>query len=124
MATALDVITKALGLTNAVGIDQTLTASEAQLGLDAFNALLEEWSIEGLAVYAQANQTFNTVANQAVYTIGTGGNWATTRPIKNHLISRLSFPSDVAIQSSFMCLVAIRKSLPIPINDTEYSVKQ
>ena len=97
MATALDVITKALGLTNAVGIDQTLTAAEAQLGLDAFNALLEEWSIEGLAVYAQADQTFNTVANQAVYTIGTGGNWSTTRPISitspaYSVINSVSFP--------------------------------
>ena len=42
MATALDVIVKALGLTNAVGIDQTLTAAEAQLGLDAFNDLLAD----------------------------------------------------------------------------------
>jgi tRNA A37 threonylcarbamoyltransferase TsaD len=40
-------------------------------------------------------------------------NHACTVDIKreqNNLISRLSFPSDVAIQSSFMCLVVIRKS--------------
>lgn len=78
--TAGQIIEDALGLTNAVGVDQTLTADEISDGLRAFNDLLEIFSTQNLAVYGQANQTFNTISSQAVYTIGTGGDWNTVRP--------------------------------------------
>lgn len=80
--TALTIIRDALGLTNAVGVDQTLTADETADCLRSLNDLVEDWSTQNLAVYGQANQTFNTVVGQAVYTIGTGGNWNTTRPVR------------------------------------------
>lgn len=80
--TALTLIHDALGLTNSVGVDQTLTADEVSDSLRAFNDVLEEWSLMDLAVYGQANQTFNTVAGQATYTIGSGGNWNTVRPVR------------------------------------------
>lgn len=82
MSTALALLEDALSLTNAVGVDQTLTADEAADGLRAFNRLLDEWSTQNLAVFGQANQTFNTVASQGTYTIGVGGNWVTARPIR------------------------------------------
>lgn len=82
MTTALELFRDALDLTNAVGADQQLTAEEEQLCLRAFNRQLENWSTQSLAVYGLANQTFNTVSNQATYTIGVGGNWNTTRPIR------------------------------------------
>lgn len=78
--TAQVIIEDALGLTNAVGVDQTLTADEVSDSLRAFNDLLEIFSTNNLAVYGSANQTFNTVVGQSVYTIGTGGNWNTVRP--------------------------------------------
>jgi hypothetical protein len=78
--TALQLIEDALGLTNAVGVDQTLTAEEVATGLRAFNDLLEIFSTRNLAVYGSANQSFNTVIGQSVYTIGTGGDWNTARP--------------------------------------------
>lgn len=95
--TALTLIEDALGLTNAVGADQTLTADEVSDCLRVFNDVLEDWSTQQLAVYGQADQTFNTVANQASYTIGTGGNWATTRPVRIHepayaTVSGVTFP--------------------------------
>lgn len=80
--TALTLIRDALGLTNSVGVDQTLTADEVSDSLRAFNDVLEEWSTQSLAVYGQANQTFTTVNGQATYTIGSGGNWNTTRPVR------------------------------------------
>jgi hypothetical protein len=78
--TALDIIQGALGLTNAVASDQILTNDEVSDSLSVFNDLIEDWNTQNLAVYGQANQTFNTVAGQATYTIGTGGNWAAERP--------------------------------------------
>ncbi len=91
--TALTLIEDALGLTNAVGQDQTLTNDEVSDCLRVFNDVLENWSTQELAVYGQANQTFNTVANQATYTIGTGGNWNTVRPV------RISDPAYAAVSS-------------------------
>lgn len=82
MATALTLIEDALGLTNSVGVDQTLSADEAADGLAAFNSLLDDWSTQNLAVFGQANQTFNTVSGTSVYTIGVGGAWNTTRPVR------------------------------------------
>lgn len=81
--TALQLIRDGLGLTNSVGVDQTLTADETADGLRVLNDLMEDWSTQSLAVWGQANQTFNTIANQAVYTIGTSGaDWtATARPV-------------------------------------------
>lgn len=78
--TALDIIQGALALTNSVGVDQTLTASEVTDGMSAFNDLLEIFNTRNLAVWGASNQTFNTVASQAVYTIGPAGNWNTVRP--------------------------------------------
>lgn len=91
--TALQVIKDALALTNVIGVDQTLTADETSDCLRKFNDLIEYWSTFSLAVYGQANQTFNTVANQKVYTIGTGGDWSTTRPV------RINEPSYATINS-------------------------
>ena len=81
MTTALDIIESSLRLTNAVGVDQTLTADETSDCLARFNRMVGNWSTQNLAVYHSPNQTFATVAGQAVYTIGTGGNWNTDRPI-------------------------------------------
>lgn len=92
MTTALEIIEDALGLTNAIGVDQTLTADETTDGLRILNDLIENWSTQSLAVYGQANQTFNTAANQAVYTIGVGGNWNTTRP------ERINLPAYSTVQ--------------------------
>jgi len=78
--TAQQIIEDALGLTNAVGSDETLTSDEVAEGVRAFNDLLELFSTRNLAVYGQANQTFNTAIGTATYTIGTGGTWNTTRP--------------------------------------------
>lgn len=80
--TALQIIEDSLGLTNAVGVDQTLTADETSDCLREFNNLLEIFNTRNLAVYGAVNQTFNTVAAQATYTIGSGGNWNTVRPVR------------------------------------------
>jgi hypothetical protein len=81
MATALDLFKDALSLTNALGVGQELTADESQTCLRVANRMLDNWSTQSLTVYGQADQTFNTVAAQATYTIGPTGNWVTTRPI-------------------------------------------
>lgn len=80
--TAGALIRQALGLTNAVGVDQTLTSDELADCLSCLNDIYEDLSNQNLGVWSTANQTFNTVAGQATYTIGTGGNWNTVRPVR------------------------------------------
>lgn len=91
--TVLQLSRDALDLTNAVGVDQTLTADEVSLCLRVFNDLVEDWSTQSMAVFGLASQTFNTAVAQAVYTIGTGGNWNTARP------ERINDPAYATINS-------------------------
>lgn len=72
----------ALALTNAVGVDQTLTADETSDCLRVLNDEVEDWSTQNMAVYGLSNQTFNTVIGQSVYTIGPAGSWNTNRPVR------------------------------------------
>lgn len=92
--TALQIIRGALNLTNAVGTDQTLTADETSDCLDVFNDLIEMFNTSNLAVYGSSNQTFSTIAAQATYTIGAGGDWNTVRPV------RINDPGYTLIQST------------------------
>lgn len=102
--TAQAIIEGACRLTRAVGVDQTLTATEVADCLEVFNDLKENWSTQKLAVYGQANQTFNTVAGQKVYTIGSGGNWNTSRPIRIDQPAYSSLPVGAAQPATFPCL--------------------
>lgn len=106
--TVLEVCRAALALTNAVGVDQTLTAAESTDCLRAFNDLLEDFSTQNLAVFGISNYTFNSIAGQATYTIGTGG-FLNVRPVRIHewgysTISGVSFPFREMTQDEYNLL--------------------
>ena len=82
MTTANDLITKALKLNGKLGQGQTLSSYDADDCLDSLNAMLDSWWNERLSVYQILRETFTLVASDDDYTIGTGGQIATTRPIK------------------------------------------
>lgn len=82
MATALDIIKTAMRHIGALATSETPTADEATDGLQALNDVLETWNLEGLMVYSGLVELFSTVAGQSTYTIGTGGNWNTPRPVR------------------------------------------
>lgn len=75
-------VTRSLRLIGAIATGEVPTAAELNDGLGSLNDLLEIWSTQNLAVWDSSTQTFPTVAGQAVYTIGPGGNWDTARPIR------------------------------------------
>lgn len=81
MTTALDIIKRAMRHIGALAEGETPTAQEEADGLDAFNDVLETWNLESLSVYGEAPEAFTTVGGQALYTIGTGGNFNTARPV-------------------------------------------
>lgn len=82
MATAQEVITAGYRRGRIIGRDQTLTAEESADGLAELNRLLDELWIDRLAVFRILSEQFNLVQGQQSYTMGTGGNFNTTRPVK------------------------------------------
>lgn len=78
---AIDLIKTAMRLIGVIAAGETPSAEEATDGLRALNDVLERWSIESLAVYGSLPKVFATVAGQSTYTVGTGGNWNTDRPV-------------------------------------------
>lgn len=104
--TAGDLVRDSLRLVGAIATGETPTPDELNDGLDALKDLLEIWSTQSLAVYGSDNQTFNTVIGQAEYTIGTGGNWNTTRPVRINdspycTVNGVDFPIDIIGQSDY-----------------------
>jgi len=95
---AIDLIKKAMIKIGALAVGETPSAAEAQDGLAALNDVLESWSLESLSVYGSMPETFTTVAGQAIYSLGAGGDWATARPtIINGLytnVDGIDFPAS------------------------------
>ena len=80
MTTAADIITRAAKALGYLGNQEVLSAADATNGLNILNAMLDSWSGESLASYADQTINFNLVPGTQTYTIGPTGVWVTTRP--------------------------------------------
>lgn len=81
MATANQIITRAMQALGILGRTETPSAGEANDGLTAFNAMLDSWSGgEDLMSYVVLERSFPLVVNTNSYTIGTGGVVNVARP--------------------------------------------
>jgi hypothetical protein len=80
MTTARDIIESAARKIQVLGRGQTLSADDAQNGLDALNQMLDSWSIEGGNVFTESRESFALTSGQGSYTIGSGGNFDTAKP--------------------------------------------
>lgn len=60
----------------------TLTSAEAVDHFNDLNTMLESWSTERLLIYQIVEEAFTLVIGSSAYTIGSGGNFNTTRPVK------------------------------------------
>lgn len=81
MATAREIITKALQKGKITFKSETPSADELADGLDTLNDLLDSWSNESLLIYARTWETLNLTAGNGEYTIGASGDFNTDRPI-------------------------------------------
>lgn len=77
---ALDIVRGAAQLIGVVFKSEALDADEANDGLIALNDLLDTWSNDSLTTFANTLESFS-LTGAASYTIGTGGNFNTSRPI-------------------------------------------
>lgn len=75
------------------------TASQSSDALDRLNRMIKSWNIEGLLVFKITREEFALTASQSSRTMGTGGNFNTTRPNKiiraGVLDGDYEFPVDI-----------------------------
>lgn len=82
MATAGDLIKGSLRLLGAIATGETPASAELADGLVTLNDMLESWSTENLIVYYKPREEFTLTANDGAYTIGSGGDFDTSRPLE------------------------------------------
>lgn len=82
MTTVRQLIESSLRLIEEVGEGQSMTAQQGADGLFALIAMLDSWSIQQGMVFTETQEDFTLVANDGEYTIGTGGDFNTSRPSK------------------------------------------
>jgi hypothetical protein len=80
MATALNMVTRAMRLARVIGKGEIPDNEEAQDGLTALNAMLDSWRLERLSVYQVVQGSHAWTASDSSMTFGTGGD-VTTRPV-------------------------------------------
>lgn len=80
--TAADLIRAAFRLIQVSASDTTLTAAEINDGLESLNRMLDSWSADELTLYQIIRESFSLTNNQNPYTIGYGGDFNTSRPMK------------------------------------------
>lgn len=78
--TVYDLIASAYESLNIVGVDAIPSSSQQRRGLRMLNSMLASWSAELYRVRAMVAENFSLVAADGEYTIGSGGNFNTTRP--------------------------------------------
>lgn len=77
-----DICTDALQKIGAVAIEETPSAAELQGAMTRLNEMIEAWNTERLAVYGVDLETFSLVSGKSDYTMGAGGDFNTSRPVR------------------------------------------
>jgi len=100
MATAQNLVVRAMRLAGVIGKGETPDSDESTDGLTALNAMLDSWSIERLFVYQIVEEVLTLTPAQATYTMGVGGDLNTTRPtrIEDQCFTRYGSDIDVPLR--------------------------
>jgi hypothetical protein len=77
-----DLIKDSYRVLNVIGERGTLTSEQLTQGLRFLNRLLDSWNTKFSLPPSISQSSFNLVANQKSYTIGSGGDVNTTRPLR------------------------------------------
>lgn len=98
MADARQIIQDALIQIGAVDVRDAMPAEDAAFGLRELNRMIASWNAEDLMVYTVDRQTFSFVPSQQFYTIGTGGDFNTSRPVVIEMASVLVNGAEIRIE--------------------------
>lgn len=80
MATARDIVSSALRKIHVLGKGASLDPDEANDALDTLNDMIATWSAQGDLIFTETSETFPLSAQNS-FTIGSGGDFNTTRPL-------------------------------------------
>lgn len=97
MATARDLITRTLKLMKVVGEGQSPSDEQADDMLDTLNDMIESWSLSESMIYTETKEEFTLTANDGDYTIGSSGNFNTTRPTSIIAMTIRLSPNDETV---------------------------
>lgn len=81
MATGRTIVKKALQKAGVLVKQEDPSPDEANDTLDALNNMLSSWSNDSMAIYARTWESFPLTSGDGEYTIGSGADFNTTRPI-------------------------------------------
>lgn len=82
MATAQDIVQDALEMLGIYAAGETMSDADAGRGLSVLNDMLDSWSNESLTCFAITEQSAALVVGTSAYTIGSGGTFNMTRPLR------------------------------------------
>lgn len=82
MTTARQIIKRALQRNGVLTKNEAPSGDEASDGLSMLNDMMASWSNDSLMIYARLSESFPLVSGQDVYTIGSGGDFDTDRPLQ------------------------------------------
>ena len=83
MATlASDIINSALTIIGVLAAGETPAAEDSAYALATLNTLLENWNVQGLQIFTLTNFKNALTAAKQAYTMGVGGDFSTTRPVR------------------------------------------
>ena len=81
MTTLRELLTGTLRLLNVVQDGETPSASDLELARDAMNVMVDNWSADKLYIYKSRPFEFAITPGKSSYTLGTGADWNTPRPM-------------------------------------------
>jgi hypothetical protein len=81
MATAGDIVRRALRLNSVLTRGETLAAEDGEEGLQALNELLHSWYANNILVPSLTREQVTLTTGKAQYTIGSGADLDTARPL-------------------------------------------
>jgi hypothetical protein len=103
--TVIELITSSLRLINVGQPGETPSTDELNDGLETLNQLIDNWRALHPLVFVKRTETFPLTAGNGVYTIGTGGDLDTGRPVKIEsagVIQDNGLRTDLALVTSKM----------------------
>lgn len=82
MTTARDLIKASLRKIQVLGVGASLSPEDAADALEALNAMIASWSVDGALIYTETKETFSLTSGTISYSIGASQTWNTVRPTK------------------------------------------
>lgn len=105
MSTAQSLINRSLRLIGALDPEESPTANETANVLEALNGLIDSWRNDRLIVWSITNVTKTLTAGDGTYTIGSGADINTTRPVRIEgayvTQSGIDYPVEVISEAAY-----------------------